>query len=80
MKWLLIILCLPLLAYPALIARCPAVSETETLVKLYPIYVIGAVWCAWRCLPDRKTVYWILVVLLALTHIAIWFLVDPKLI
>ena len=80
MKWLLIVLCLPLLAYPVLLARCPEGGETETLVWCYPIYVLGAVWCAWRCLPERKTVYWILVALLALTHVAIWLLVDPSLI
>lgn len=69
-------LCLPLAAYPALISRCPDDRTVEIFVWAYPVYVVLAAVCAWYCRPQRKELAWIILALLALTHIAIWLLVT----
>lgn len=77
---LLIVLCsLPVLAYPALLAKSPAGGPVETFLWFYPVYVVVAAVCAWLCWPSRRETSWILLILMLLTHAAMWVLVDMPL-
>lgn len=67
---------LPVLAYPALLSRCPDEPTAALLVKLYPAYVLGAAICAWLCMRKRAEMTWILLVLMLLSHAAMWLLVN----
>ncbi len=42
---------------------------------IYPLYVIAAAWIAWQSYPARRTLAWIILALMLLTHAAIWYLV-----
>ena len=75
-KLAVIAACLPLVAYPALLSRCPADSPAEIFVYLYPVYVVLSGVCAWQSWPARKEVFYILIALLLLTHAAMWALVS----
>lgn len=74
---LIIIICmLPAFILPFML-KTP-VSELQetarTLVWLYPAYVVTAGVCAWICYPQRKEITWILLILLLLSHAAMWML------
>lgn len=76
MKKIAIILAtLPVLAYPALLAKAPEEGSVELFLWLYPVYVAVSAICAWICRDDRPAVMWILIVLMLLTHAAMWVLV-----
>lgn len=75
MTALVIVFCLPLFGFPTLLGLLPPGSGLKSLVWLYPFYVIGGGVCARICWPSRKTVTWILLVLMALSHLGIWWLV-----
>ncbi len=81
LKTLIIVAALPVSAYPAMIAAsASAGSETSGYVWLYPIYVVAASVCEWMCMRRRPEVTWILIVLVLLTHGAMWMLVlNPPL-
>ena len=44
------------------------------LTYFYPAYVIATGICAWMCYPQRKTLAWILLVLMLLSHAAMLML------
>ncbi len=81
--WLILIavvMALPVFRTPALIAACPPEPEiVRTLVMIYPIYVIVTAWLACICWPQRKTMTWILLALMALSSVAIHLLVYSRL-
>lgn len=66
---------LPALAFPTLLAMTSPDSSQRTFVWLYPFYVIASGVCAWICWPDRKDVSWILIILMLMSHAAMWMLV-----
>lgn len=72
---LIIVFMLPVLAFPTLLSLTPAGSAARTFVWFYPVYVIAAGICARICYPERRDVMWILLVLMALSHAAMWALV-----
>ena len=78
-KILVIACALPVLAYPALLSRCPAGGPAETFLWFYPIYVVVAAVCAWLCWQSRRETAWILLALMLLTHAAMWVLVNMPL-
>ena len=73
---LVIIAVLPLGAYLLLLEAMPAAeSSSRTLLWLYPPYVLLAAFCSWRAYGlGRREVAWIVLILLLLTHAAIWLL------
>lgn len=76
-RWLIImviILMLPLLAYPNMLGLMPDTGTNVTLLKLYPLYVLLSGWCMLMCYPARRDVMWILVILVILTHASMWYL------
>ena len=77
-KIILIVSCLPLLAMPKLISL--SLTTDDHLLWFYPFDVILSVLCAWRAWGRRPEVSWIIIGVLWLTHIAVWFLVDPAII
>lgn len=68
--------CLPILALPALIALCPPVQGAATLIKFYPIAIVGGGVIAWLSWKERAEITWILLAIMLLTHIAMWILVN----
>ncbi|MCM1067759.1 MAG: hypothetical protein NC418_09340 [Muribaculaceae bacterium] len=75
-KALIIIAALPVLAYPALLAECPAdVADMKPFLWFYPIYVVVSTVCAWAAWRRRPEVTWILIAVMLLTHAAMWTLV-----
>lgn len=79
-KLIIIIAALPVVAFPALLSQAPAGDGTVDLfLWFYPLYVVASAVCAWICRDKRPEVMWILVVLMLLTHAAMWLLVNPLL-
>ena len=80
--WLILIavvMALPVFRTPALIAACPPEPAiVRTLVIIYPFYVGVTAWLACICWPARKTMTWILIVLMALSNLSIHFLVYSR--
>lgn len=73
----IIVLMLPVFQFPELLATCPLDSGgVKTLLYLYPAYVALTGWLAYICYPSRKTVSWILLFLMALSHVAMYLLVG----
>ena len=71
--------CLPLLAMPWLLAASAPDSANKVFLSLYPLAVVGGAYLAWRSMPERPEVYWILIAVIILIHISMWLLVDPTL-
>ncbi|MBD5234421.1 MAG: hypothetical protein HDS65_09650 [Bacteroidales bacterium] len=74
-KAAIIIAALPVLAYPALLSAAPESGSVEIFLMLYPVYVLVATICAWICRERRPEISWILVIIMLLTHAAMWLLV-----
>lgn len=76
---LLLVLILPAFAFPAMLQSSMASGDdmVKTLVMIFPIAVILYGIVSWLCyVRDRKLVFWILVVMMALTDI-LMFIVCP---
>lgn len=71
-----LVLMLPLLAFPHLLAVTP--EEHKTLLWLYPPYVITSGYLACKCYPSRVELSCVLLLLLLLSHVAIWLLPYMK--
>ena len=75
--WVAVIVCLPLLSLPWMIADSAPDSNTKIMLSLYPLVVVLGAFCAWKCMPERPEVFWILVAVILLVHAAMWVLVNP---
>lgn len=64
---ILVLLVFPAFGMPWLLASAPAGSMLQTLIKLYPAYLLLSAVCAWLCYPQRRELAWILVALMAMT-------------
>lgn len=69
---IIVVVSLPVFALPYLLSQCAA--ELKTFVWLYPLYVVVAAWLAWICYPRRRLLTWILLIIMALTHVAMFTL------
>ncbi len=74
-KGLICLLVLPVFGFPVLLSDLPADNTARILTWFYPAYVIGAAVCAWMCYGRRPELTWILLVLMLMTHAAMWALV-----
>lgn len=72
---LVILFALPVFQTPLLLDSCPPHTDARTWVMIYPLYVIAAAWIAWQSYSARRTLAWIILALMLLTHAAIWYLV-----
>lgn len=79
MALIIIVAVVPLPALPQLVAACPAGGPEITFLRFYPLYIVVAAVCAWLSYARRPEVTWIIIVLMLMTHAAMWLLVDPVL-
>ena len=71
-----IIICmLPVLAFPTMLSMTMPDSPARTFVWFSPFYVIASGVCARICWRQRRDVMWILLILMLLSHLAMWMLV-----
>lgn len=74
--WLLIVIIaasLPVFAFPTILGMIdPANSMAKTMAWFYIIYVVITAALAWMCWPQRKYVTWILIIIMLLSHAAMW--------
>ena len=76
-KVVIIILILPVFSTPALLSALPqGHEEWNTILWCYPFYLLLSGWLAWICYPQRPVVSWILMVLMVLSTVAVWMLVN----
>ena len=69
---LLVVLFIPVVATPWMISQLPpSAKEMIVLFYLYPLYVLVADWLAWVCYQPRRMMAWIMVALVALSHLAV---------
>lgn len=67
---------LPVLLLPLIVGNCSAgrYEDIKLFVMFYPVYVLATAVMAWISYRQRPEVTAILVVLMLLTHIAMWLL------
>ena len=47
------------------------------MLWLYAPVTILAAYCAYKSMPERPEVFWVLIAVIILTHLAMWVLVNP---
>lgn len=70
----ILVLLLPLFQMPYLLSVCPADSPARTFIWIYPFYALLSGYLAWQCYAQRRALAWILLILLLMSHTAIWFM------
>ncbi len=78
MIWVIVLVSLPVFQFPVLLSTMPADTPNRPLVWIYPFYVLVAAFLAYQCYPQRPALAWILLALMALSHIAIYLLVTSS--
>ncbi len=76
-RCLIIVSALPVLALPWLWAGNPDSDTGKVLLWLYPAYVVLSTVCAYKAWRNTPELTWILIVLLLLTHGAMYILCYP---
>lgn len=77
LKVLIVVCCLPVLAFPWLLELCPPTGEAKMLLWLYPAFTVLAAIFAWKAYGRRPEITWVLLFIMLLTHAGMWLLVDP---
>lgn len=72
--WIVIILMSPALVLPVLLSRTP--EEFKLFLWFYPVYVLTTGYLAYQCYATRREMTYILLILLVLSHVAVWLLPD----
>ena len=81
-RWMIcviLLVALPVFQFPMLLSSLPADSPNRVFVWMYPFYVVVAAYLAYQCYPQRRALAWILLVLMVLSHIAVYLLVNSSL-
>lgn len=73
-----VILLLPLFQFPYLLGVCPENDPARTMLWIYPFYALFTGYLAWQCYPQRRALAWVLLVILLLSHLAIWILCSSN--
>lgn len=77
MTAIIIVAMLPATAFPVLLNNCPADNPTaRTLVWCYPFYVLLTGALCYITWPERPWLTWILLIIMALTHAAMWLMIT----
>lgn len=71
---LLIVLVLPALSTPWLLADAPEGTLLNGLLRWFPAYLLLSAICAWLAYPQRRDVAWVLVALMALSAGAVFMI------
>lgn len=79
---IVIIVLLPVFCFPQLLATvAPGDDNMLTFVWIYPFYMLLSAWLAYSAFSSRPYISIILLVLMALSTVAVWLLVArPELI
>lgn len=72
---LIIIAMLPGFSFPKLLSSTEADTQARLFVWLYPAYLLLAGWLAYICYPRRHDITWMILILMLLTHTALWTLI-----
>lgn len=72
--WIVILLMSPALVLPVLLSRTP--EEFKLFLWFYPVYVLTTGYLAYQCYASRREMTYILLILLVLSHFAMWMLPD----
>ncbi|MDE7427565.1 MAG: hypothetical protein K2M79_07180 [Muribaculaceae bacterium] len=81
-RWLVAVIItasLPVFMFPWLLSAGSVAGLEKALLWLYPPYVVAAAVCAYICWPARKELCVILILLLLMTHAAMWLMCCPEL-
>lgn len=75
-KLVIVLSALPVMMLPIIVSDCSALQyeELKMFIMIYPLYVVASAVMAWVCYRQRPELSIILVVLMILTHIAMWML------
>lgn len=75
-KLVIVVSALPVMMLPIIVSDCSALQyeELKMFIMIYPLYVVASALMAWVCYRQRPELSIILVVLMILTHIAMWML------
>ena len=75
-KLLIIISALPVVMLPVIISSCGAAryEEVKLFIMIYPFYVLASAVMSWISYRQRPEVTMILIVMMLLTHVAMWML------
>lgn len=75
-KLLIIISALPVVMLPIIISNCGAAryEEVKLFIMIYPFYVLASAVMAWISYRQRPEVAIMLIVMMLLTHAAMWML------
>lgn len=75
-KLLIIVSALPVLTLPMIIGKSSAIQydDAKMFFRFYPFYVVASTILAWISYRQRPEMTIILILLLWLTHIAMWML------
>lgn len=75
MLLIIILLALPVIAFPIMLSHSGEIAEGNKLYMwLYPAYVFSTAILAYQCYGRRTEMTWILLALMLLTHAAMWVL------
>lgn len=76
---LIIIFLLPVTALPLMLNRLAPGTTTLTFVWIYPFYMILSAWLAYNAYSSRPYITTLLLALMALSTIALWWLIlNPE--
>ena len=77
-KVVIIISSLPIALMPIIIGRCSGVviEGIKIFLVIYPFYVVASAIMSWMSYRSRPEITAILIVLMVLTHIAMWGLPE----
>ncbi len=75
---IIIVAALPVFALPTLLSLAGNSPQpiVKTLLWGYPLYVLLAGWLSWISYDRRPYMTWLLIVIMLLTHAAMWILVK----
>ena len=75
-KFLIIVSVLPVVTLPMIIGKCGVMQyeEAKMFFMFYPLYVVASTILAWISYRQRPEMTIILILLLWLTHVAMWML------
>lgn len=77
MLCVIILVALPVVAFPAMLSASAAMAGGDKyFLWLYPAYVVAAAILAYQCYGRRTEMTWIILALMALTHLAMWMLIG----
>lgn len=66
-----------MLAFPFMLSVSATLSGADKYyLWIYPAYILAASFLAWQCYGRRTEMTWIIIILMLLTHVAMWALPE----